>query len=87
MALGSAEIPCPMLCPALFDYHCHDSILICLSSLFVRFNDLVYSNAADKISCDEYKITRYNSMSVDVSHRISWRKCLFGGHDGYNLDS
>ena len=76
-----------MLCPTLFDYHRHNSILVHLSPLLVRFDDLIDFDIADKISCDEHKIARYNSMSVDVAHRISRRECFLGGHDGYNLDS
>lgn len=76
-----------MLYPTLFDHHRHDSVLICLSSLLVRFDDLINPDIADKIACNEYEITRYNSMCVDVPHRISWGEGLLGGHDRYNLDS
>lgn len=77
--------PRPMRGPTLFNDHSHDDVLVGLSPLLVRANNLIYADIADQITRDEDKVAGDDPVSVDIAHGISRRERLLGGHDGDDL--
>ena len=72
---------------ALLHHNSHDSVLICLSPLFVGLHNLIDPYVADEVSRNKHEITGDDPMCIYIAHRVPRGERLFGSHDRYNFET